>query len=97
MNPKIPLSVLDLSTIAEGSDAGQALRNTLALARHAESLGYRRYWLAEHHNMDGVASSATAVLIGHVAAGTRIRKNTSAQDTPPGIGEFEGLEGNLDW
>ncbi len=70
MNPKIPLSVLDLSTIAEGSDAGQALRNTLALARHAESLGYRRYWLAEHHNMDGVASSATAVLIGHVAAGT---------------------------
>ena len=71
MNSPIPLSVLDLSTIAEGSDAAQALRNTLALARHAEALGYRRYWLAEHHNMDGVASSATAVLIGHVAAGTQ--------------------------
>ncbi|RZT91400.1 LLM class flavin-dependent oxidoreductase [Rivibacter subsaxonicus] len=73
MNP-IPLSVLDLSPIVEGSDAAQALRHTLALARHAESLGYHRYWLAEHHNMEGVASSATAVLVGHVAAGTeRIR------------------------
>jgi luciferase family oxidoreductase group 1 len=70
----IPLSVLDLAPIVEGGDAAQALRNTLDLARHVESLGYRRYWLAEHHNMDGVASSATAVLVGHVAAGTtRIR------------------------
>ena len=69
-----PLSVLDLSPIVEGSDAAQALRHTLDLARHAESWGYRRYWLAEHHNMDGVASSATSVLVGHVAGGTeRIR------------------------
>ncbi|HEV8312716.1 MAG TPA: LLM class flavin-dependent oxidoreductase, partial [Burkholderiaceae bacterium] len=66
----IPLSILDLSPIVEGGDAAQALRNTLDLARHAERLGYMRYWLAEHHNMDGVASSATAVLIGYVAAGT---------------------------
>ena len=67
----IPLSILDLSPIVEGGDAAQALRNTLDLARHAERLGYRRFWLAEHHNMDGVASSATAVLIGHVAGGTQ--------------------------
>src|SRR5438477_466849 len=60
----VPLSVLDLAPIVEGSDAAQALRNTLDLARHVEAWGYRRYWLAEHHNMDGVASSATAVLIG---------------------------------
>ena len=66
----VPLSILDLSPIAEGSDAGTALRNTLDLARHAEALGYRRYWLAEHHNMPGIASAATAVVIGHVAAGT---------------------------
>lgn len=68
------LSVLDLSPIVEGGDAAQALANTLDLARHVEALGYSRYWLAEHHNMEGVASSATAVLIGHVAGGTsRIR------------------------
>jgi luciferase family oxidoreductase group 1 len=67
----VPLSVLDLSPIVEGSDAAQALRNTLDLARHVEQWGYRRYWLAEHHNMDGVASSATAVLVGHVAGGTK--------------------------
>ena len=66
----VPLSVLDLSPVAEGSDAAAALRNTLDLARHAEALGYRRYWLAEHHNMPGIASAATAVVIGHVAAGT---------------------------
>jgi luciferase family oxidoreductase group 1 len=72
--PYPPLSVLDLSLIVEGGNAADALRNTLDLARHAESLGYRRYWLAEHHNMDGVASSATAVLVGQVAAATsRIR------------------------
>jgi luciferase family oxidoreductase group 1 len=69
-----PLSVLDLAPIVEGSDAGQALQNALSLARHAEALGFRRYWVAEHHNMDGVASSATAVLVGFLAAGTqRIR------------------------
>jgi luciferase family oxidoreductase group 1 len=66
----VPFSVLDLSPIVEGGDAGQALRNTLDLARHAERWGYRRYWLAEHHNMPGIASAATAVAIGHVAAGT---------------------------
>ncbi len=64
------LSVLDLSPIVEGSDAAQALRHTLDLARHAERWGYQRYWLAEHHNMAGVACSATAVLVGHVAGGT---------------------------
>ena len=66
-----PLSVLDLAPIVDGSDAATALRNTLDLAQHAETWGYRRYWLAEHHNMDGVACSATAVLVGHVAGGTR--------------------------
>jgi luciferase family oxidoreductase group 1 len=65
-----PLSVLDLSPIVEGSDAAQSLRNTLDLARHAERLGYHRYWLAEHHNSPGIASAATAVVIGHVGAGT---------------------------
>jgi luciferase family oxidoreductase group 1 len=70
----IPLSVLDLSPIVQGGDAGQALRNTLDLARHAERWGYQRYWLAEHHNMAGIASAATAVAIGYVAGGTeRIR------------------------
>ncbi len=64
------LSVLDLSPIPEGGDAARAFRNTLDLARHAERWGYRRYWLAEHHNMTGIGSAATAVLIGHVAGGT---------------------------
>jgi luciferase family oxidoreductase group 1 len=67
----IPLSVLDLSPITEGSDAGQALRNSLDLARHVEALGYRRFWMAEHHNLPGIASAATAVALAHVAAGTR--------------------------
>ena len=66
----VPLSVLDLAPIVQGGDAAQAFRNTLDLARHAERLGYRRYWLAEHHGMPGIASAATAVVIGHVAAGT---------------------------
>jgi len=66
----IPFSVLDLSPIIAGGDAARALANTLDLARHAERLGYRRYWLAEHHNMPGIASAATAVVIGHVAGGT---------------------------
>jgi luciferase family oxidoreductase group 1 len=69
--PMVPFSVLDLSPIPEGATASDALRNTLELARHAEALGYRRYWLAEHHNMPGIASAATSVVIGHVAAGTR--------------------------
>jgi len=66
-----PLSVLDLSPITEGSDAGQALRNSLDLARHVETIGYTRYWMAEHHNLPGIASAATAVALAHVAAGTR--------------------------
>jgi luciferase family oxidoreductase group 1 len=66
----IPLSVLDLSPIVAGSSAAEALRNTLDLARHAERLGYRRFWLAEHHGMPGIASAATSVVIAHVAAGT---------------------------
>src|SRR5881396_3886023 len=67
----IRLSVLDLAPITQGSDAATALRNTLDFARHAERLGFHRYWLAEHHNMPGIASAATSVVIGHVAAGTR--------------------------
>ena len=70
----VPLSVLDLAPIVEGGSATQAFANSLSLARHAERLDYRRFWLAEHHNMPGIASAATAVLIGHVAGGTsRIR------------------------
>ena len=67
----IPLSVLDLSPICEGATAADALRNTLDLARHVERLGYHRYWLAEHHNMPGIASAATSIVIGHVAGGTK--------------------------
>jgi luciferase family oxidoreductase group 1 len=66
----VPLSILDLAPIALGSAAGDALQRSLDLARHAEQWGYRRYWLAEHHNMPGIASAATAVVIGHIAAGT---------------------------
>jgi luciferase family oxidoreductase group 1 len=67
----IPFSVLDLSPIVQGATAADAFRNTLELAQHAERLGYQRYWLAEHHNMPGIASAATSVIIGHVAGGTR--------------------------
>lgn len=66
----IPFSVLDLSPITQGATAADSFRNTLDLARHAERWGYKRYWLAEHHNMPGIASAATAVVIAHVAAGT---------------------------
>ncbi len=65
------LSVLDLAPVTVGSTPAQTFSNTLGLARQAERLGYRRFWLAEHHNMPGIASAATAVLIGHVAGGTR--------------------------
>jgi len=68
--PTIPFSVLDLSPIVEGATAADALRNSLELARAAEALGYRRFWLAEHHNMPGIASAATSIVIAHVAAGT---------------------------
>lgn len=70
----IPFSVLDLAPVTEGSDTGRALNNTLDLARHAERWGFNRYWLAEHHGMPGIASAATSVVIGRVAAATeRIR------------------------
>ncbi|MBT9460299.1 MAG: LLM class flavin-dependent oxidoreductase [Rugosibacter sp.] len=67
----IPFSVLDLSPIVAGGTASQSLANSLDLARHAERLGYHRYWVAEHHGIPGIASAATAVVIGHVAAGTQ--------------------------
>ena len=74
MTVPIPISVLDLAPIAAGTTAADALRRSLELAQHVEKLGYRRFWLAEHHNMPGIASSATAIVIAHVAAGTsRIR------------------------
>jgi luciferase family oxidoreductase group 1 len=65
------LSVLDLAPVPQGSTPGDALRNTLDLAQHAESWGYNRYWVAEHHNMVGIASAATSVVIGYIAGGTR--------------------------
>src|SRR6187401_1162334 len=64
-------SVLDLAPITQGSTAAVAFRNSLDLAQHAERWGYRRFWLAEHHNMPGIASAATSVVIAHVAGGTR--------------------------
>ena len=68
---RIPLSILDVAPVAEGSDVATAFSDMVALARHAEGLGYNRYWMAEHHNMPGVASAATALLIGHVAGATK--------------------------
>ena len=67
----IPFSVLDLSPVTAGATPADAFRNTLDLAQHAESWDYRRFWLAEHHNMTGIASAATSVVIGHVAGGTK--------------------------
>ena len=66
----VPFSVLDLSPVVQGGTISQALQRTVDLARHVERLGYKRFWLAEHHNMPGIASAATAVVIGQVAAGT---------------------------
>ena len=71
MESMVPLSVLDLAPIVEGGTAAQAFHNALDLAQHAEKWGYTRYWLAEHHNMPGIASAATSVLIGHIGAGTK--------------------------
>ncbi|MDT8429039.1 MAG: MsnO8 family LLM class oxidoreductase, partial [Pseudomonadales bacterium] len=65
-----PYSLLDLAPITQGSTVSQALHNSRQLAIHAEKLGYHRFWLAEHHNMTGIASAATAVLIGHIAEAT---------------------------
>src|SRR4051794_34748034 len=67
---EIPISVLDLAPIREGGTPAQAFREAMDLARHVEEWGYRRYWVAEHHNIPGIASAATAVVIGHVAGGT---------------------------
>src|SRR4051812_17529663 len=66
----VPFSVLDLAPIVQGGTVSDALARTRDLAQHAERLGYRRFWLAEHHNMPGIASAATSVVIAHVAAGT---------------------------
>jgi luciferase family oxidoreductase group 1 len=66
----VPFSVLDLAPVPEGADTGQALRNSLKLAQAAERLGYRRFWMAEHHSMPGIASAATAVALAFVGAGT---------------------------
>lgn len=67
----IPFSILDLAPVTVGGTAAQTLANSLDLAQHAEKWGYNRYWLAEHHNMPGIASAATSVVIGHIAAGTK--------------------------
>jgi luciferase family oxidoreductase group 1 len=69
--PRVPMSILDLVPVGEGADAVEAVQASLELARHADHLGFTRYWLAEHHNMPGIASSAPAVMIGAVAAATR--------------------------
>jgi len=70
-HPTPKLSMLDLVSVREGGTVAQALAIALQTAQHAEKLGFTRYWLAEHHNMAGIASSATAVLVGHVAGGTQ--------------------------
>lgn len=70
-DPVLKLSILDLAFVAHGSEPAQALRHSLDLARHAERWGYERFWLAEHHNMSGIASAATSVVIGYVAGGTK--------------------------
>ena len=85
----IPLSILDLAPIRLGSDAAAAFRTMRAQARHAEKLGFHRYWIAEHHNMAGIGSAATSVLISHVAEATermrgRLRGHHAAQPRPPG-------------
>ncbi|HET9004334.1 MAG TPA: MsnO8 family LLM class oxidoreductase, partial [Gemmatimonadaceae bacterium] len=71
MPTTVPLSVLDLAPIIEGGTAARAFANSLDLAQHAERWGYRRFWLAEHHSMPGVASAATSIVIAHIAAGTK--------------------------
>ncbi len=68
---KIPISVLELATVMEGGNHSSAISNTVAIAKHAEGMGYRRIWMAEHHNMEYIASSATSVLIGHIAEKTK--------------------------
>jgi len=67
----VPLSVLDLAPVPQGTDPAQAFKSSLELAQHAEKWGYQRYWMAEHHNMTGIASAATSVLLGYIAGGTK--------------------------
>src|SRR5690606_13115827 len=67
----VPLSVLDLAPINEGSETAESFANSVELAQHVEKWGFNRYWLAEHHNMPGIASSATSVIIGHIAGATK--------------------------
>src|SRR4026207_1464733 len=88
----IPLSILDLAPIVEGATPGDALRNSLALARPAGRHGYTRYWVAEHHNMRGIASAATSVVIGHLAGGTskiRVGAGGSMLPNPSPLGIAE--------
>ena len=97
---EIPLSVLDLSPVIEGESPADSFRKTLDLARHAERLGFNRFWLAEHHNMPGIASAATSVVIGYVAAGTvKIRVGSGgimlANHAPLVIAEQFGTLENL--
>ena len=66
----VPVSVLDVAPIVVGASPGDALRNSLDLARHADRLGFTRYWVAEHHNLNGIASAATSVVIAHLADAT---------------------------
>ena len=87
----VPLSVLDLAPVAAGASAGEALRHTTELARRTEELGYRRFWVAEHHNMPAIASSAPAVLLAHLAAHTShdpagLRRGDAAQPRAAGGG-----------
>ena len=90
----IPLSVLDLAPITEGGDAAQSFRNCLDLAQHVERWDYQRFWLAEPHGMPGIASAATAVLIGHVAGGTsRIRVGAGGIMLPLKLGSAEPAAG----
>ena len=85
-SPKFPpLSVLDLVPVQQGSTPGEALRNSLALAQHAEALGFTRYWVAEHHNMTGIASAATSVVIGFLAQGTSRSASARAASCCPTI------------
>src|ERR671919_327239 len=85
----IPLSVLDLAPVPEGADAGRALRNSLDLARTAERLGYRRYWMAEHHSMPGTDRAATYALRRNLASSD----NQFPQDVVELMDYFEGREG----
>ena len=70
MAASLPFSLLELASVREGDTIGQTLANSVVYARHAQALGFKRFWLAEHHNMEGISSAATAVLIGHIANAT---------------------------